>query len=240
MAVGSHAFETHDTAPAAFDLHQSRTEAGTPVAQLSQKLVAGHGAPQLASRKTAAGHDHFMAKIAVFPAAEGKALRFPADFLHRKSRDQGDIGLVHSQPQHIHHGVGLVGIGVHPSGGLRHRIKSQGAEPGKGLLRGKPGQGLFGKVRRLSVVAPFQGVKVCQVAPAVSRGQELPPHPALALQNQHLHLRVFRRRQGRRHAGGSGANNPNFHGFTCFLVLLYRKRPFCTRKTFLQWEKPMV
>ena len=142
-AVGPDALQSHNTAPGGFQLHQGRPQPGAAVAQAPQQLIAGHAAPQLGARETPAGNDEPLAVQGFLPEFQPEAVLHFSDLFHLGPQLYLDVGLFQSEAQHIHHGIGLVGIGVDPARFLRHREKPQGAEPIQGFLRGERPDGVF-------------------------------------------------------------------------------------------------
>ena len=120
MAVCPDALQPRNAAPVGFQLYQRGAELRAAVAKAPQQLVAGHAASQLRSREAAAGDNQTVARnrflLGQYPEAVGGFL----DFFYFKAQLHRDIRLFQGKPQNIHHGIGLIGIGVHPSGCLRH------------------------------------------------------------------------------------------------------------------------
>ena len=178
------------------------------MAQAPKKLIAGHGAPQLGSRGAAAGHDDPVEGSLPLRQLQGKALGGPADPLDLGAGEKLHPPPFQGEPQHIHHGARLVGVGVDPAGGLRQGHKAQGAEVFQGGLRREGGKGREGEVRILPMVMGGQGGEIRQVAPAVAGGQELSAHPGLALENRHPGT-LIPGPKGGHHAGGTAADHRN-------------------------------
>ena len=99
------------------------------VAQGTENLVAPHGAPQLGACEAPAGHNEPITFYGFLSRGNEKALLGFSYFFRFKPQPHRDIGSVQPKPEHIHYGVCLVGVGVHPAGLLRHGVKAQGAEP---------------------------------------------------------------------------------------------------------------
>ena len=153
MAVGTDAFQARNRVPAAFQLHQRRTQPGATVAKAPQNLIAGHAAPQLRPRKAAAGDDEPVALHRLVPGDNAEAGSRFLHFFRFKSQLYRDIRLFQRKPQHIHHGICLIGIGVHPPGILRHGEKPQTPEPFQRRRGWKLPQRIVGKPRIFPVVA---------------------------------------------------------------------------------------
>ncbi len=220
-AVGPNALQGRNPGPVGFDLDQGRAEPGAPVAQRTQQLIAGHGASQLGPGKSAAGDDELV-KAEGLPGG-GHQKPFPGlfDFFHLRAQPEGDVRPLQGKAQNVHHGTGLVGVGVNPAAVLRHGVEPQPPEPFQGCLRAEGLQGIPAEVRVLPLIAPLAGVEIRQIAAAVAGGLELPAHPGLPLQKDNLGLPPLRRSQGRRHSRGPAADDPNGHSVVSFPVFLH-------------------
>ena len=120
MTVCPDAFETGDARPIRFNLYQRGPQLGTVVPQTPQNLIAGHGAAQLAAGQTAAGNNQPLAaqlSLVRFQQEAFGGFFHPADL---NACHYPDIGFLQGKTQHIHHGIGLIGIGIYPAGGLRN------------------------------------------------------------------------------------------------------------------------
>ena len=81
------------------------------------------------------------------------------------------------------------------------------------------------------MVASLRRMEIGQIAPAVSGGLELAAHPGLALQQDNLICRPFRRGQRRRHARRATADDSDNHsvsfpvpvGFNHILTIILHK-----------------
>ena len=160
MAVSPDAFQPSDAAPAGFQLHQSRPQFGAAVPQGAQQLVAGHSAAQLGTSQTAAGDNQLLALQGLAAEFQTKAFWHLAHFIHGCSQLYLNIRLFQGKAQHIHHRIGLVGIGIYPAGIFRHGKQPQMAEPFQGLFRREGFQGIPGKGGIFPMVAFLPGMEI--------------------------------------------------------------------------------
>ena len=181
------------------------------MAKRSQKLIARHGTTQFRARKAAAGNDQLVAENYFFCTFHPEAFAGFLHLFHFKSGQKPDIGLFQSKTQHIHHGICLVGIGIHPAGILRHGVKPQLCKPRKGVIHVEGLQCGCSKRSILSVVAALHSMEVCQIAAAVARCCKFAANSGLALHQDHLVILVFRRGNGGSHAGCTGADDADHH-----------------------------
>ena len=112
MAIGPNTFQCRTVWPIGLQLDKRRTKPGAPVTQASQKLIAGHAAPQPGSRKAAAGDDQsvtFHPFLLCFHQEAGSGL---ANLFCFKSQFQCDVRPFQRKAEYVHHGVCLIGIGI--------------------------------------------------------------------------------------------------------------------------------
>ena len=108
----------------------------------------------------AAGDDEPVALHRLIPGDNAEAGSRFFHFFRFKSQLYRDIRLFQGKPQHIHHGICLIGIGVHPPGILRHGKKPQTPEPFQRRSWGELSQRIVGKPRIFPVVAAGRPVKI--------------------------------------------------------------------------------
>ena len=89
------------------------------------------------------------------------------------------------------------------------------------------------------MVAPLGRMEIGEITPAVSGCLEFPPHPGLPFQQQHLCIRVVCRTDRRSHAGGTAANDSNYHclcSFPCNHSCIIHIIPLRHKKNFFSGE----
>ena len=180
-------------------------EQGVPVAD----------APQLRPGAAAAGDDDPVGPEGFLPGGDGEAALAPAYRRHRVARPDFHARGFQGEAQHIQHGVGGVGQGIDPPGLVRRGgEQTQVLKQGQGVRRGQGVQRRTHKIRVRPVVMGRPGVPVCQIAPAVAGGQQLPAHPGLPLQQHHPVVRGPGRRISSHQPGGPAADDRDcFHRF---------------------------
>ena len=193
------------------------------MAQAPQQLISRHRAAQLGTRQSAAGNDQLVAGIGTVFAIHTETVSVLLHFRYFRSGHKRDILLIQGKTQHIHHGVGLVGIRVYPAAGFCHSKQAQATEPRKCFRRAEFFQGIPGKRRVIPVISALQGVQITQITAAVSSGAKFSAHSRLPFQQDDLGIRILRRRQCRGHTCRAAANNNDRHRSspTFFPIILY-------------------
>ena len=161
------------------------------VAQPLQQFIAAERSSQFGTCQTAACDNQLVTKIGFLLIFNRKTRAFSFYFLNFKAGHQLDIGFPQSKTQHIHHGIGLVGIGIDPAGGLCHRVKTHIFKPLQGIFHRITGQRRGSKLRLIAVIVVGTSSQIGQIAAAVSGGQQLTAHPGLPLKKQHLDIFIF-------------------------------------------------
>ena len=193
------------------------------MSKATQQLITGHGATQFRAGKTAAGDDQLIAENRFFRAFHVESFAGNFDLLHFKTGQQLNIGLFQRKTQHIHHGIGLIGIRVHSSGLLRNGEKTHGTEPGKRIFHVILLHSEGRKGRIIAMIGFTRCVEVGQVAAAIAGSCQLSAHSRLPLHEDDLRIFIFCRSKCRGHAGRTGANDSDYHIVTCFLSWYYNR-----------------
>ena len=102
------------------------------VAQAAQKLVARQAAAEVAARRAAAGDDELVDRVFFLRGFEEEAAFGLFYLCDLGAKMQLDILAHQGKAQHVHHGVGLVGIGIDPTARLCNGVQTQGLEKVKG------------------------------------------------------------------------------------------------------------
>ena len=147
----------------------------------SEQLVACHGASQLGSRQAAAGDDHLVARIRRISAAYNKSTLISPNRINFKSGNQFNIAFLQRKPENIYNGIGLVGIGVNPSGLLRNGVKAQRAKPRQRLFHIDSIERSVRKYWGIPVIAAAGGMEIGYITASIACCKQLFTHSRLTL-----------------------------------------------------------
>ena len=205
-ALGLDALQRPGIGGVGLQLHQRGVQHRAVVPQRLGQAIAVHHAAHLAARAAAGGQNDPPGGEGVRLGLDGEALRRG---LHGGDHLPGahlDTGALQRVAQHVQHAAGHVAHGIDPPAVLADRQQPQRGEVLQRSAHVELLQRVGAEGAVLPVVAVGRGVVIGEVAPPVAGGQQLPPHPALPLQQEHA-VPALRGGQRRQHAAGAAADD---------------------------------
>ena len=162
---------------------------------------------QFGPRASSAGNDHLFRPESFLFQPDLKSLSVPAHFRHGTGGADLHARPFHCEAENIHHGIGRIGQRIDSPALFRSRDQADPGEHLQRVLHGELSHSLPDKRGIVSVIVFFGSLEIGKVASPVSGAEQLPAHPLLPFQKDHMLILFSGCGDGCHHPGGPAAYN---------------------------------